>query len=491
MDPEGELAAAMFKRLLLLLLLLLPTQAQEPRVFVTARDTGQRLTEIDPPDWQVMLQPEERQNVVFVDPTRKFQFIEGIGGALTDASAETFAKLPADKQDELISAYFDPEKGIGYTLARTHINSCDFSSSSYAYVQEGDGELKTFSIDPDRKFRIPFILRALKANPQLKIFASPWSPPAFMKTNNHMLRGGKLKPEFAASWANYYVRFIQEYRKAGIPIWGLTVQNEPMAVQTWESCIYTAIEELEFVRDHLGPTLEKAGLTDLKLMIWDHNRAMAYMRGATVFQDPEARRYVWGLAYHWYDGDQFENLSTLRDAYPSKALLFSEGCAYPFSWETINDWKWGETYGHSMINDFNHWCRGWTDWNVLLDEVGGPNHVANYCFAPVHADTRKGTLTYMNSYYYIGHFSKFVRPEARRIACTSMRLEIQATAFVNADNSVVTVLMNRTDKPVELFLWTEFWSQIPAFVLGPKGLPKGGRALPLSLPAHSIMTVTW
>ena len=481
----------MLKQIALCLLLTMSVHAEEPRVFLTAKDTGQRLVEIEAPDWEPMPQPTEQQIVVFVDPTRKFQLIEGIGGALTDASAETWAKLPPARQEELLTAYYDADKGIGYTLGRTHINSCDFSSASYTYVADGDAALKSFSVDPDRKFRIPFIQAVLKKEPGLKIFVSPWSPPAWMKSNHDMLHGGKLLSQFADSWARYYVRFIEEYRKAGIPIWGLTVQNEPMAAQTWESCIFTADEELAFVRDHLGPTLEKAGMSDLKLMIWDHNRAMAYMRGATVFQDPEARRYVWGLAYHWYDGDQFDNLGILHDAYPAKALFFSEGCNYPFSWDTINDWKWGENYGHSMINDFNHFCRGWTDWNVLLDEQGGPNHVANYCFAPIVADTRKGTLTYMNSYYYIGHFSKFVRPGARRIACTSMRLGVEATAFVNDDDSVVTVVMNGTDKPVDTFVWTEFWSRIPAFVLGEKGLPKGGRAIPLKLPAHSIATVVW
>lgn len=481
----------MLKKIALALLLTLTVHAEEPRVFITARDTGQRLAEVEAPDWEPMDQPLETQVVVFVDPTRKFQRIEGIGGALTDAAAETWAKLPPDKQQELITAYYDVEKGIGYSLGRTHINSCDFSSASYTYVADKDARLETFSVKPDRKYRIPFILAALKAAPQMKLFVSPWSPPAWMKTNNNMLQGGKLLPQYAPAWARYYVRFIEEYRKAGIPIWGLTVQNEPMAVQTWESCIFTADEELEFVRDHLGPTLEKAGMSDLKLMIWDHNRAMAYMRGATVFQDPEARRYVWGLAYHWYDGDQFDNLRILHDAYPSKALLFSEGCNYPFSWATINDWKWGENYGHSMINDFNHFCRGWTDWNVLLDEQGGPNHVKNFCFAPVHADTTRGTLTYMNSYYYIGHFSKFVRPGARRIACTSMRLGVEATAFVNPDDTVVTVMMNPTDKPVDTFVWTMFWSRIPSFVLGEGGLPIGGRAIPVKLPAHSIATVVW
>src|SRR5262249_45376431 len=151
--------------------------------------------------------------------------ILGIGGALTDASAETFAKLPVAKQQEILNGYFNATSGIGYALARTNIHSCDFSSSSYTYVNEGDNELNSFSIDHDKQFRIPFIKKALAtADGKLNIFASPWSPPAFMKDNNNMLHGGKLKRESYQSWANYYVRFIKAYQQEGVPIWGITIQ---------------------------------------------------------------------------------------------------------------------------------------------------------------------------------------------------------------------------------------------------------------------------
>jgi len=161
-------------------------------------------------------------------------------------------------------------------LCRTNINSCDFSSDSYAYTEtDGDVSLEHFSIEHDRKYKIPLIKAAIeRSGNDVRLFASPWSPPAWMKTNNNMLRGGKLKPEYYQSWADYYIKFVQEYKKEGLPIWGLTVQNEPMATQTWESCIYTAEDERDFVKKYLGPTLEKSELSDLKLMIWDHNRGI-------------------------------------------------------------------------------------------------------------------------------------------------------------------------------------------------------------------------
>src|SRR5215471_16921185 len=231
---------------------------KEVRVYTTADKTAHRISLTDKVNFKSVGQPKETQICVFVDPVKQFQTFLGIGGALTDASAEVFAQLPAAKQRELLTAYFDEQKGIGYNLARTNIHSCDFSSSSYIYVTEGDRELKSFSIDHDLKYRIPFIKQVLAATGgKLNIFASPWSPPAFMKDNNDILHGGRLKPEFYQSWANYFAKFIKAYEHESIPIWGLSIQNEPMATQTWESCIYTAEEERDFLKKHLGPTLKR------------------------------------------------------------------------------------------------------------------------------------------------------------------------------------------------------------------------------------------
>jgi glucosylceramidase len=463
--------------LLLLLSLAGPSTAQpvpeRARLYLTAKGTPDRLSAKGVVPFREASAPAEASFTVFVDPSQRFQTIEGIGAALTDAAAETFARLPEARQQEFLDAHFDPVKGIGYSMARTHIHSCDFSSRSYTYVRDGDADLESFSVEPDLAYRVPFLRRVLSMQPDLKIFVSPWSPPAWMKSNQSMLHGGTLKPEFYASWALYFVRFVEAYAQLGIPIWGLTVQNEPAAAQIWESCLFSAEEERDFVRDHLGPRLHRAGLGNLKLMIWDHNRGLAYQRGATVLSDPDAARYVWGTAFHWYVGDMWENLARLHDAFPGKAVFFSEGCNYPFSWDTFEDWKWGENYGHSMIHDFNHWAAGWTDWNILLDESGGPNHVKNFCFAPVHADTRKGTLHYQNSYYYIGHFSKFVRPGAQRLACTTTQAELEATAFENPDGSRVAVLLNRTEKPMAAQLWLQ------------------QRAVPVTLPPHSIASLVW
>lgn len=430
------------------------TKDRKVTVYTTADSTKLRLTPTDNLVFSASKQPLETEISVFVEPTKTFQSFMGIGGAITDASAEVYAKLSKDKQQEFINAYYNPEKGIGYSLLRTTIHSSDFSSGSYTYIKEGDKELKTFNIDHDRQYRIPMLKEAIKtAGGKLLLYVSPWSPPAFMKSTNNMLRGGTLLPEYYQSWANYYAKFIKAYEKEGMPIWGLTIQNEPMATQTWESCIYTAEAERDFLKNFLGPTLKNEGLGNKKIVVWDHNRDLMNQRANTIFSDPEASKYAWGMGFHWYETwaggmPMFDNVRKVHEAYPTKNLLFTEGCVEKFDAKKYQFWANGERYGTSMINDFNNGTVGWTDWNVLLDQNGGPNHVGNFCFAPIHMDTNSGELIYTPSYYYIGHFSKFIRPNAKRVSSAVSRSSLLSTSFLNTDGKMVTVVMNQSSKSV-------------------------------------------
>lgn len=389
---------------------------------------------------------------VLIDPTKTYQVIEGFGGAFTEAAATTFYKLSPKVRKELITAYFDEEEGIGYSLCRTHINSCDFGLGNYAYTEvDGDVEFKHFTIDRDRKALIPMIKEAKKvASDDFKLFSSPWSPPAWMKTTGKMNNGGKLKAEYRDAWARYYCRYIREYEKEGIDIWGLTVQNEPMAVQRWDSCIYTAEEERDFVRDHLGPALHKQGLGDVKVIIWDHNRNLMVDRARVVFDDPEAAKYVWGTGFHWYEQDCFDHVQMVHDFYPDKKLLFTEGCQE--GGPHLGEWGLGERYARSMVNDLNRWTVGWVDWNIMLNIEGGPNHVNNLCSAPIIADVENDKLLYQSSYYYIGHFSRFIKPGAKRILCRNTYDKLLTTAFKNPDGTVAVVVLNLEDFPVDYAL---------------------------------------
>jgi glucosylceramidase len=448
------------------------------QVYTTAKDTDLRLSVGQEIVFTEAAQPLETEVAVVVNPNKTFQTFIGIGGAITDASALVFAKLSEENQKELLSAYYSQE-GINYSLVRTSINSSDFGVGSHTYIEEGDKELKTFSIEPDRKFRIPMIKRAIaEAGGTLLFYVSPWSPPAFMKTNNNMLQGGKLLPEYAETWALYYAKFIKAYEEEGMPIWGLTIQNEPMATQRWESCIYTAEEERDFLKNHLGPVLAREGLGDKKIVVWDHNRDLIAHRANTIFDDPEASKYAWGIGFHWYEtwtGSQtnHNNLALVQASYPDKKLLFTEGCNERFDSAKYQFWPNAERYGHAMINDFNCGTVGWTDWNILLDETGGPNHVFNLCFAPIHADTRKDSLIYTPSYYYIGHFSKFIHPGAKRVSSAPTRTHLLSTSFVNEDGKMATVVMNHTDEAIRYKLLV------------------GDGAGDIEIPAHAIQTIVY
>jgi glucosylceramidase len=309
------------------------------------------------------------------------------------------------------------------------------------------------------------------AGTDFKLFSSPWSPPAWMKTNGEMNHGGKLKPEYRDAWALYFAKYIKAYKQEGIDVWGLTIQNEPAATQSWDSCIWSAEEEGQFVRDHLGPTLEKHGLGNVKIMVWDHNKDIIFERVEPIFSDPKTAKYVWGAAFHWYSGDNFENLDKVHRAFPDKKLVFTEGCQE--GGVHLGSWNLGERYAHDIIGDLNNWTVGWTDWNMVLNETGGPNHVGNLCDAPIIANAKENKLYYQSSYYYLGQFSKYIRPGAVRIGCSMNNCPLEATAFKNLNGQIVVNVMNKTDSD------TEFYLQ----------LPKG--SVRVLSPAHSIMTLLY
>jgi glucosylceramidase len=441
------------------------------RVVMTARDKTDRLTVKPELTFEQDTYGRELELInVFEDV--EYQTIQGFGGAFTEAAAVTLNKMSPEKQQEIVDAYFTPETGLGYTLCRTHIHSCDFALGNYVYIKEGDNSLESFDVERDHTALLPFIKRANEATGGgITLFASPWSPPAWMKTSGTMNGGGVLLPEYRATWAKYFVKYIQAYAAEGVTIWGITVQNEPKAVQSWDSCVFTAEEERDFVREHLGPALAEAGLGHVKIIVWDHNKERLYDRARTILSDPEANKFVYGVGFHWYSGDHFEALEAVRRKYPDKALIFTEGCVE--RGVKLGSWDPGEKYGHDIIGNLNNGMNGWTDWNLLLDEIGGPNHVENYCDAPIIADTKTDTVHYQSSYYYIGHFSSFIRPGAVRLGCSRYTERLKTTAFRNPDGTAAVVVMNDTDEEIPFCLRSEH------------GLAAS------SAPAHSIQTLLY
>jgi glucosylceramidase len=413
------------------------------------------------------------------------QEILGFGGAFTDAMADALARMPEAAREEILRAYFDPIEGNRYSFCRTHVNSCDFSTENYSYCEkDGDLELETFDISRDERTLIPLVRRAMDiAGRPLRIFASPWSPPAWMKTTRRMNCGGSLERRYYDVWARYLVRYLEEYKKRGIEIWGMTCQNEPLAITGWDNCVYTHAEEREFVKV-LGRALARAGL-DVKLMVWDHNKDVLRERADVIFADLEASDLVWGVGFHWYGNS--DAVSLLDNAaldyvnlcYPGKKLVFTEGCIT--QWDTpagtvealLGQWWTGERYGRHVIEDLNHHTVAWCDWNMVLDERGGPNHVGNYCLAPVIADTRTGKPRFEPPYYFLGHFSRFIEPGSHVVHSECRVPGVRVLAAVTPDGKLVVVALNDTDEPRS----------------GRVRLERAGQVFSLDLPAHSIKTI--
>ena len=418
------------------------------KIFVTSKDNSSKRISLSTIE-ELSKNIAKIKSKITIEPKNQRQEILGFGGSFTEASSSIYKELDEEKKEEIIESYYG-ESGNKYSMARTHINSCDFSLGNYAHVEdENDLELKTFSLERNKISLIPMINDALKKRKNnIRIMASPWSPPAWMKTTGEMNFGGKLKSEYRDTWADYYCKFIENYEKENIPIWGLSIQNEPEAKQTWDSCLYTADEERDFIKNHLGPSLEKHNLLDRKIIIWDHNRDVMVERARTVLSDPDAAKYVWGTGFHWYCGDHFDNVQKVHEEFPDKQLIFTEGCQE--GGPHIGSWNLGERYATSIINDLNRWTVAWIDWNLILNEQGGPNHVGNYCSAPIIVDTRSQDLLYQSSYYYIGHFSRFILPGDKIINSKSTNNTIDVLSSMNDQNTLSTVIQNKNNSCVEV-----------------------------------------
>lgn len=373
------------------------------------------------------------------------QTMQGFGGAFTEASAYNLSRINKEVRNTLIKAYFDPKEGIGYALGRVSINSSDFGLSTYDYVDAYDETLASFDISRDQHI-IDVILEAQKiAGKDIEILASPWSPPYWMKDNQSAIKGGKLLKKYYKLWATYIVKFIIAYQEKGINIKALTIQNEPMANQRWESCLYDAEDEKQMVLT-LGQTLKEANL-DTKIYIWDHNRDEMFERASHILKDVEAASYVYGIAFHWYDNQQFLEVKKTHDAFKEKHLLFTEGCQE--GGPHLHSYDVAERYGKNMMHDIFNGTEGYIDWNLFLDTTGGPNHVNNLCSSPVMVDVFPEKEIFNPSYYYIQHFSKHVPKGSRRRHSSSDN--ILHNVFIRPDGKSVVVLMNESDDTKHVF----------------------------------------
>ncbi len=411
---------------------------------------------------------EVEMKAVNVFPQIEKQTILGFGGAFTEAAAYNYHHLSPSAKKEFLRKYFDSKNGAGYNVGRVHIGSCDFALDLYSEAYKPD--LSDFNVEQDKKYIIPMLRDALELlGDRLFLFASPWSPPAFMKDNGALIGGGKLKPEFYGTYAAYFVKFIKAYAEEGIRIDAVTVQNEAHAIQTWESCLYSAEEEANFAVNFLRPALDANGLSDVKIIIWDHNRERVVERARDSFSVKGADEAIWGMGFHWYSGDHYEVLDLFRAAYPEKPIFETELCHE--SSESFDDDFRNMQYAREYVSCLRHGASGICDWNLMLDaENGGPFHcrTTGGCAAPMYCDLKTGELIVDGIYGAISTVTREIERGDRVVATTSASPNVTEAAVKKADGSLVLFLLNSSDEEEEINLRVE--GKTASFVLPPKSL---------------------
>ncbi|CAG7833437.1 unnamed protein product [Allacma fusca] len=422
--------------------------------------------------------------VVKINRNTKYQKIIGFGGSFTDAATINIAKLSSKLQDHIIEAYYG-KTGLEYNIGRINMAGCDFSERLYSYADvEGDVDLEHFSlVREDTEFKIPYVLKSLALNPNIKMFASPWTAPKWMKTNNEYYGQGSLKKEYYQAWANYFVKFLDEYQKLGVTFWAVTAQNEPLDGLlpgfSFNCMGWFPEEQRDFIKINLGPSIETSDHKDTKIIIVDDQRAFIVSWSNTILNDPDAAKYVSGIGVHWY-ADLISTpslLATTHRQHPDKFILATEACTGAFPGERpviLGSWHRGELYAADIIEDLNYFVAGWTDWNLVLDMDGGPNWAGNTVDAPIIADSTTDQIYKQPMYYVLGHFSKFIPEDSVRIDSTSDDLKkLFVLTVERPDGKVVAVILNQYDLPMVVALEDE------------------GKVIELLIKAHSIHTLIY
>lgn len=389
---------------------------------------------------------EVEKQVINLYPELAYETFEGFGGAVTEAAGYIYSLMNEEQKKQVVDTYFSEDE-MNYKLVRIHMDSCDFCLDTYEAMSDPhDTEFKSFTFERTEKYIMPMLEDIKKAaGDELKLMLTPWSPPAFMKTNGDRKRGGKLKPEYRRMWAEYICRYIKEFKDRGYKVQRISLQNEPKAVQTWDSCLFSAEEEKVFLKDFMYPAMQSHGYEDIEIFIWDHNKERIYERVRDVVDD-STRHMVTGAAFHWYSGDHFEAMELVRQRYPEVKMIMSESCLEYRLFDEKNIESVTNKLCHEIIGDLNHGMCAFYDWNLLLDEKGGPNHVGNYCHAPFLYDTRTGELLPQKTQRQYYHFTHNITPGSVRIGTTKYTEQIDVTAYRTPEDKIVVVLLNKEDE---------------------------------------------
>jgi glucosylceramidase len=397
---------------------------------------------------------------ITVDDAAKYQQIDGFGASLTDSSAWLISqKLTAPQRRELLQLLFDPKKGIGLSMLRQPMGASDFALKDYTYDDmpqgQADPEMKHFSIEHDREQIIPLLREALALNPNLKIIGSPWSPPGWMKTSGSMIQG-TLLPSAYAPLAKYFVQYVQAYEATGVPIYAVTVQNEPLNIPTdYPGMGMSAEEQANFIRDNLGPAF-RAATVKAKILTFDHNWDLIDFP-IKVLSDKQAASFIPGIAIHCYGGNPTAQ-TALHDRFPDKDIWLTE-CSG-------GEWQKGrllDEQAHLVISTIRNWAKGVILWNLALNQnhepyLGG----CKTCRGVVTIDdaVTPSRVIPTVDFTALGHASKFVAPGAFRIDSTSFEQErLESVAFRNPDGSIVLMVLNGGNSAVTFNLnWKKMYA---------------------------------
>ncbi|WKY03690.1 hypothetical protein Q1695_005001 [Nippostrongylus brasiliensis] len=426
---------------------------------------------------------------VDVDTRKTFQTIIGFGGAITDSVGYNMNALNERTRYNLLLSYFG-KNGLEYNLVRVPIASTDFSTREYSYDDvEGDLEMKNFALtEEDLRYKIPYITAAVKlTRGAVRLFASPWSAPGWMKTNGRMKGGGSLKGEGEEdykSYARYLVKFFEEYAKKGVQFWGMTIQNEPssgaLPSYGWQTMFFTSTMQRDFMKVTLGPMLKGNDVTkNLKVMGLDDNRLFLPGWADKIFNDVEAAQYVDGIGVHWYLNflTPPSVLATTHKRHPTKFILATEACtgSAVVHGPILGDWYRGEEYAADIITNLNNFVAGWTDWNMCLDLKGGPTWVGNYVDSPVIVNAAADEFYKQPMFYAMGHFSKFFKPGSVRISTTVAGPSQVLAAAVAFKGRTAMTLLNRLSSATTVSV-----NDVAT-----------GRHLDISMEPNSIVTLLW
>jgi glucosylceramidase len=440
-----------------------PSANSEISVRVTSGE--ERFATAPPATWAPASAGASGNDQIRLDPTVKFQEISGFGGAFTDATCYMFNQLTPAVREQLFHEMFHPSE-MGLNFCRVCIGSSDYSTKLYSYDDgEADPELKRFSIEHDREYILPIVRQARQVNPEIFIFATPWSPPGWMKFNNSML-GGSMRKYYLAIYAQYFLKFLQAYAAEGVPVQAVTSQNELDTDQDGRmpACIWPQEYEIQFVRDHLGPLLES---TPTKIWLLDHNYNL-WGRVLDMLEDEKLRKYSNAVGWHAYYGTP-DMVTRVHNAYPDAEMHWTEGGPDYTDAGYLNDWcKWGGIFNGALRN----WCRSVTAWNLALDEVGKPNIGPFPCGGIVSINSQTKEITRSGQFWAFAHYSRAIRRGAHRFDSQSTAPDLTHVGAENPNGQRVLLVTNTGPaRTVELRI--------------------ANMAAPVSLKANSLTTLAW